>query len=335
MAEKFNLSYFYVVMDVLWLLLGVALIILGANWLTDGAASLAARWGVSDMVIGLTVVALGTSTPELSISIVSALQGSAPLAVGNVVGSNIFNILVIIGIIALVRPIRVMPSIMVNELGLVAISSIALLAIGFSDFLGVSGERIVSRPDGILLLLFFCIFMRYTLAQAKKAPDGDALQKNGGKHKEMSLLKAVLLILAGLAGLVYGGDRFVAGASGVAHSLGMSEAVIGLTIVAAGTSMPELATSLAAALKGNPGIAVGNVIGSNIFNIFFVLGVTATITPLPFGGVTHLDLALMLLASLLFWIFCWKIGKCIVTRIEGAILLAVYVAYIAWQIMMI
>lgn len=143
------------------------------------------------------------------------------------------------------------------------------------------------------------------------------------------------MVVAGLAGLVYGGDRFVAGASGIALSLGMSEAVVGLTIVAAGTSLPELATSVVAAVKGNPGIAVGNVIGSNIFNIFFVLGLTASISPLPFGGVTHIDLAVMLLASLLFWFFCWKIGKCTVTRIEGAILLSVYVTYIAWQILAI
>lgn len=156
-------------MDILWLLLGAILIILAANWLTDGAASIAARRGVSDMIIGLTVVAFGTSAPELSVSMVSAIQGNAPLAVGNVVGSNIFNILVIVGVVALVRPIKVQPSIMVNELGLVIISSLALMAIGFGDLLGSGSERVVSRPDGILLLLFFCIFMRYTFAQAKKS----------------------------------------------------------------------------------------------------------------------------------------------------------------------
>lgn len=319
--------------NVLWLLLGVALIIFAANWLTDGAASIAAKWGVSEMVIGLTVVAFGTSAPELSVSLVSALQGSAPLAVGNVVGSNIFNILVIIGVVALVRPIKVEQSVMVNELGLVTISSIALMAIGFGDLLGAGSQRIISRPDGILLLLFFAIFMRYTFAQAKRAPEGDALQEKGAKHKPMPYWKSILLVIIGLAGLVYGGDRFVAGASGIAMSLGMSEAMVGLTIVAAGTSLPELATSIAAAVKGSPGLAVGNVIGSNIFNIFFVLGTTATILPLPFGGVTHLDLAVMLLAALLFWLFCWKIGKCVITRIEGAILVAVYVAYIAWQVL--
>lgn len=319
-------------LDVIWLLFGVALIIFAANWLTDGAASLARRWGLSDMVVGLTVVAFGTSTPELSISVVSALQGNAPMAVGNVVGSNIFNILVIIGVVAIVRPIKVEPSVMVNEIGLVVISSLALLAIGFSDFLGASGERIVSRSSGILLLLFFLIFLRYTFAQAKSAPESDPAAQKGADKKEMPIWRSILLVIIGLAGLVYGGDRFVAGASGIALALGMSEAVVGLTIVAAGTSLPELAASIAAAIKGNSGIAVGNVIGSNIFNIFFVLGTTATITPLPFGGISHIDLAVMMGASLIFWLFCWKFGKQTITRPEGAILTALYVAYVVYQV---
>lgn len=319
--------------DAVWLIVGVALIIFAANWLTDGAASIARRWGISDMMVGLTVVAFGTSAPELSISLVSALQGSAPMAVGNVVGSNIFNVLVIIGVVSLVRPIKVEPSVMVNELGLVILSSLALLAIGCSDLLGDLGPREVSRVEGILLLLFFAIFMRYTFAQAKSAGPEDPTAEEAARRKEMPVWKSILLVIIGLAGLVVGGDRFVAGASGVAMSLGMSEAMVGLTIVAAGTSLPELAASVAAAIKGNQGIAIGNVIGSNIFNIFLVLGSTATITPLPFGGVSHIDLGVMTLAALLFFFFSWKIGNCIIMRREGAILVAVYVAYIAWQIL--
>lgn len=318
--------------DWFWLLLGVALIILAANWLTDGAASIARRWGISDLVVGLTVVAFGTSTPELSISIVSALQGNAPMAVGNVVGSNIFNILVIIGVVAMIRPIKVEPSVMVNELGLVIISSLALLAIGCGDLLGDDTSREVNRAEGILLLLFFAIFMRYTFAQAKTAPTDDPTATEVASRKELPLWKSIVMVLLGLSGLVWGGDRFVAGASGVAMSLGMSEAMVGLTIVAAGTSLPELAASIAAALKGNPGIAIGNVIGSNIFNIFLVLGITATISPLPFGGVSHLDLGIMMLASLLFFFFSWKIGKCTIVRGEGAILALIYMVYIAYQI---
>ena len=320
-------------MNVIWLLVGVALIIFAANWLTDGAASIARRFGISDLVVGLTVVAFGTSTPELSISIVSALQGNASMAIGNVAGSNIFNILVIIGIVALVRPIKVERSLMINDIGLVVISSLALFVIGYGDLLGVGGERIVTRVNGILLLLFFMIFLRYTFSQANSGQhNDDPAATKGAERKELPIWRSILLIVAGLAGLVYGGDRFVAGASGVAMSLGMSEAVVGLTIVAAGTSLPELAASVAAAVKGNSGIAIGNVIGSNIFNIFLVLGATATIRPLPFGGITHFDLAVMMIASLVFWLFCWKFGKRTITRTEGAILVVAYIAYIANQL---
>lgn len=321
-------------LNVLWLLFGVALIIFAANWLTDGAASIARRFGISDLVVGLTVVSFGTSAPELSISIVSALQGSAPMAIGNVVGSNIFNILVIIGVVAMIRPIKVERSLMVNDIGLVMISAIALLAIGYSDILGDGYGRIVSRVNGILFLLFFIIFLRYTFSQAKNGEhDDDPAAAKGAERKELPLWRSVLMVLAGLSGLVYGGDRFVAGASGVALSLGMSEAVVGLTIVAAGTSLPELAASVAAAVKGNSGIAVGNVIGSNIFNIFLVLGTSATIKPLPFGGITHFDLVVMTLSSLAFWLFCWKFGKRTIKRSEGAILFAFYIAYITYQVM--
>lgn len=223
---------------------------------------------------------------------------------------------------------------MVNDIGLVVISSLALLAIGYGDILGVGTERIVSRVNGILLLLFFMIFLRYTFSQAKSGEhNDDPAAAKGAERKELPVWRSVLLIVAGLAGLVYGGDRFVAGASGVAISLGMSEAVVGLTIVAAGTSLPELAASIAAAVKGNSGIAIGNVIGSNIFNIFLVLGLTATISPLPFGGITHFDLVVMMLASLVFWLFCWKFGKRTITRPEGTILFAFYIAYIIYQIM--
>lgn len=322
-------------MDILWLILGLVLILVGANALTDGASALARRWGVSDLVIGLTVVAFGTSAPELSISIISAINGSAEMAVGNVVGSNIFNVFAIIGVVALVRPISVEKSILSNEIPLVILSSIALLAIGFGPMLGNAGVREVTRTDGILLLLFFAIFMRYTFAQARSGSEtkvDDSIAGQVAAQPVMPIWKSLLWVVGGLAGLVYGGDRFVAGASGIAKALGMSEAVIGLTIVAAGTSLPELATSVAAAIKGKPGIAIGNVIGSNIFNIFFVLGLTSTILPLPFGNITNLDLIVMTLAAVLFWLFGWKFGDRIIKRWEGAVLLAGYIAYIAYQV---
>lgn len=318
-------------MGIFWLLLGTALIIFGANWLTDGASAVAKKWGMSDMTIGLTVVAFGTSAPELSISIVSAINGNAPMALGNIVGSNIFNILVIVGVVALIRPIKVEPSVMVNQIGLIIISSIALLAIGLGDLLGVEGPVEVNRPEGIILLLFLLIFMRYLLVQAKESTD-DITQSSETPAKEMPFWKSALYVLAGLVALIYGGDRFVDGASAIASSLGVSDAVIGLTIVAAGTSLPELAASAVAAIKGNPGIALGNVIGSCILNIFLVLGVTATIVPLPFGGITHIDLYVMMASALLFWLFSWKIGESVIKRGEGVVLIAIYIVYVTWQV---
>lgn len=320
-------------MDYVWLIVGLVLIIAGADWLTDGASSMAKRWGVSDLVIGLTVVAFGTSAPELSISLVSALKGSAPMAIGNVVGSNIFNVLAIIGVVALVRPIRIESSIMQNELPLALLASVALLAIGSGPELGAVPERIVTRPDGILLMLFFLIFMRYTFSQAKGVSGSpDPVGEAAAQKPLMPMWKSVAWVILGLGALVWGGDRFVSGASGIASSLGMSDAVIGLTIVAAGTSLPELATSLTAALKGNTGIAVGNVIGSCIFNIFFVLGLTGAVTPLPFGGIGETDLLVMTGAALLFWLFGWRFGRREIKRWEGGVMLACYVAYVALQI---
>lgn len=319
-------------MDIVWLIIGLLLILGGANWLTDGASAIAKKWGVSDLIIGLTVVAFGTSTPELSIGIISALKGSAPLAVGNVVGSNIFNIFVIIGIVALIHPIQIEKSILNTQIPLVILSSVALLAIGCGPWLGVPGPSEIIRPEGILLFLFFLIFMRYTFSQAKTASPDDPSAKEASSKPVMNIWKAIGLVILGLGALVIGGDRFVSGASGIAASLGMSEALIGLTIVAAGSSLPELATSIIAAIKGKTDIAVGNVIGSNIFNIFMVLGITATILPLPFGGIEVWDLFVMTGAAILFWIFGRQFGDKVINRVEGGFLFACYIAYIVAQI---
>lgn len=319
-------------MDIVWLILGLLLILAGANWLTDGASAIAKKWGVSDLIIGLTVVAFGTSTPELSIGIISALKGSAPLAIGNVVGSNIFNIFVIIGVVALIHPIKIEPSILNTQIPLVILSSVALLAIGCGPWLGVPGPSEITRPESILLFLFLLIFMRYTFSQAKKASPEDPSAQQASSLPPMNVWKAVGLVILGLGALVFGGDRFVAGASGIAASLGMSEALIGLTIVAAGSSLPELATSILAAIKGKTGIAVGNVIGSNIFNIFMVLGITGMIRPLPFEGIGVWDLLVMTGASIMFWIFGRQFGDKVINRFEGGILLSCYIGYIVAQI---
>lgn len=315
-------------LDILLLLIGLALILFGANWLTDGASAVAKRWGVSDLVIGLTVVAFGTSAPELVISVVSAIHGSAGLAVGNVVGSNIFNVLVIIGCVAVLAPIKVDKGNMTNDIPLVILSSLALLVCANSMMLDGLPENVISRSEGLLLLLFFMIFMRYTFSIARNAVNGaEAVDGADADAKKMPLWKSALLIAAGLAGLIFGGEWFVDGASGVARGLNVSESVIGLTIVAAGTSLPELATSMVAALKKNTELAVGNVVGSCVFNVFMVLGVSAVIRPLRLGGIGNFDLLTLVLASVLLWFFGWQIRTRTITRVEGVLLLAVYVAY--------
>ena len=319
------------IINILLLIGGLALILIGANCLTDGASTVAKKWGVSDLVIGLTIVAFGTSAPELVISTLSAIDGSAELAIGNVVGSNIFNILAIIGCVALVMPIKVEKSIMSNEIPLVILSAIAILFCANDILLSGSSTDLLSRGDGLILLLFFAIFMRYTFSIAKNGNSEDSTEE----VKTMSGIKATLFILGGLAGLIFGGQFFVDGASGIASSMGVSESVIGLTIVAAGTSLPELATSVVAALKKNSGMAIGNVIGSNIFNSFFVLGCASTITPLSMGGINNIDLLTMVGASVLFFIFGWLYKQRTITRIEGAAMVACYIAYTTFLVMQV
>ena len=312
--------------DILILLLGLGLILVGANALTDGASAVAKRFGISDLVIGLTIVAMGTSAPELVVSVTAALNDSAELALGNVVGSNVFNILAIVGCTAMVMPISVGKGLMSKELPLVILSSLVMWAVASDTLLDGEAVNVVSRIDGILLLAFFAIFMRYTFSIAKAdSPDTEEI-------KPMPMWKAALWIIGGLAGLIFGGRYFVDGASGIARSLGVSESVIGLTLVAAGTSLPELATSVVAALKKNPGIAIGNVIGSCLFNVFFIIGTAATISPLPLGGITQTDMLTLVGASVLLWFFGLVIGDRKITRVEGTFMVLCFIAYTAWLI---
>lgn len=315
-------------LDVIFLIGGLVLILLGANGLTDGAAAVAKRFKISDLVIGLTIVAFGTSAPELVISAMAAMGGSAEMAIGNVVGSNIFNVLMIIGVTALVMPIQVGQGTLSKEIPLVVLASFALAFMANDIWLDGGNTNIISRIDGLVLLAFFLIFLRYTFAIAHNGGD----EAEGEKIKEMPIWKSILFILGGLAGLIYGGQLFVDGASGIASSLGVSESIIGLTIVALGTSLPELATSVTAALKKNSGIAIGNVIGSNLFNVFFVLGCSATISPLPMGGINNVDMAVLIGSAILFWLVGCFFKKRTITRMEGALLVICYVAYTAFLI---
>ena len=322
-------------LDIVWLILGLVLILYGANLLTDGASAVAKRLGVSDLIIGLTVVALGTSTPELVISVMAAIDGNAPLAVGNVVGSNIFNILMILGVTAVIMPIKIKKSVMSNEIPMVVLSSLILLVMGYSATLDSVPTSIITRTEGIFLLVFFILFMRYMFASARRQKPSevhDPQEADGTRLRQMSGLKSVIFIVAGLGGLIWGGDKFVDGATGIARLMGVSDAVIGLTIVAIGTSLPELATSVVAAIKKENGLAIGNVIGSNIFNVLLILGTAATISPLPFGGVTHTDLWVLTGASVLFWVCGWFFQHRIINRAEGLLMLACYGAYMFYLV---
>jgi cation:H+ antiporter len=303
---------------------GLVLILWGANALTDGAASIAKRFRLSDLVIGLTVIAFGTSAPELAISVLASVEGSPELSIGNVVGSNLFNLLMIVGCTALVAPIHVDRGLMSKEIPLLVLSSVVLLVCANEVWLDGAAVNCVSRSDGLLLLAFFLIFMRYTFSIAHNGAESDAAPT----VKQMPMWKAVLWVVLGLATLIVGGEGFVDGASGLARAWGVSESVIGLTLVAGGTSLPELATSLVAARKGLPDMAIGNVIGSNLFNIFLVLGCSATVCPLPVGGVGNFDFLALVLASVALWVVSRFYREQTITRLEGAALVLAYGVYL-------
>lgn len=315
-------------MSIVYLIGGLVLILVGANALTDGASSVAKRFNISSLVIGLTIVAFGTSAPELTVSLVSALKGSADLAIGNVVGSNIFNTLMIVGCTAAIVPIAITKGTLTREIPLCILASVVLFFCA-SDIL-ISGEdiNIISRSEGLILLCFFAIFLGYTFAIAKNGGG-----ESGATIKDMPVWKSSLFILGGLAALVFGGQLFVDGASDIARSLGVDESIIGLTLVAGGTSLPELATSVVAALKKNPEMAIGNVIGSNLFNIFFVLGCSATISPLTIGGITSIDFYVLIGSSVLLYLFSLFFKTRKITRVEGIVMMACYVAYTVYLIM--
>lgn len=308
-------------MEVFLLIVGLVFILLGANLMTDGAAALAKKFGLSDFIVGLTIVSMMTSAPELVVSLTGAFKGAPSMAIGNIVGSNIFNILVIIGVVAMIKPIHVKKGILNNDIPLVVLSCVVLLLMGW-----LSGMTL-TRLDGIILLVFFAAFMSYTIWMAKKTiPTDDAMGE--AKIKEMKMSMALLYLIFGLIILIKGGNMFVESATVLARILGWSEGLIGLTILAAGTSLPELATSVVAARKGLTGICIGNVIGSCIFNVFFVLGAAAAIIPMPFGSITMLDLWVLLGSAVLFWIYARWIETRTITRLEGASMFVAYVAYI-------
>ena len=333
--------------NIVLLVLGVIIVLKGADWLTDGAVNIATRFGVSQMVIGLTIVAMGTSMPEFCVSMVSAMKGTPDLAVGNVVGSNTLNTLLIVGCSALVAPIMVKRSSVKRDIPFAVVASLLMLLFCLDGAIG--------RVDAAVFFAGFCLFMFVTLKYAKTTEEhaatvatmGAAMataaaastsvseastsQPSAPEASVASMLKAVVMLVVGLLCLIAGSNMFVDNASFVASSLGVSDAVIGLTIVAGGTSLPELATSMVSAKKGNSDIAIGNVIGSNVFNILMIIGITGLVKPMHIAGITTLDLIMMLASMLLMWFFCRTTYK--VKRWEGAVLTIVYLAYLTWLVM--
>lgn len=325
-------------MPLVYLVGGFILLIKGADWLVEGATSLARRLGVSDLMIGLTVVSFGTSAPELIVNIIASLQGSADIAIGNVVGSNISNTLLILGVTAMITPLAVQRSTILKEIPFVLLAS-ATLFIMANDRI-VDGYPIseLSRSDGIAFIGFFIIFIYYTFGIRHNGND-----ENGHTKAERPLWLAWTLFLVGLVGLGIGGNLAVQGAKTIALMLGISEALVGLTVVALGTSLPELAASVVAAKKGNADIAVGNIVGSNIFNIFWILGISAIIKPLPFQPALNTDLFVVVACTVLLFflihngglhrrlLLWWKQERdYILNRHEGMVLFSGYVVYICY-----
>jgi cation:H+ antiporter len=305
--------------------IGFVILIKGAGILVDGAASIARRLKVSDLVIGLTVVAFGTSTPELFVNLIASSKGNTDIAIGNVLGSNIANIFLILGVSSIVYPLAVTKGTVWKEIPFSLLAAVVLLFMANDQLLDKAGASVLTRIDGLTFLCFFTIFVYYTFSIAERV---EGLEEHA-PVRHYGWTRSLLYIIAGLAGLTVGGKWIVDGAIALATKLGMSESLIGLTIVAVGTSLPELATSAVAAHKKNVEIAVGNVVGSNIFNIFFVLGISAIIKPLPFQTKNNIDLGVVILASLMLFFSMFTGKKRSLDRWEGVVFLILYLGYIA------
>jgi len=313
-----TIAYFYFIG-------GFILLIYAAKFLVEGSTSIARKLNISDLIIGLTIVSFGTSAPELIINLISGFDGKAELAIGNVMGSNISNILLIIGITALITSLKVQKNTILSE---IPFSLMAALLFGFlanSNLFSDSNDLEISQLDGFILLFFFSLFMLYIIFMAKQNQDIES-----DEISNFPMNKAIVYVIIGIIGLFFGGKFVVDGAVIIATTWGMSETFIGLTIVGVGTSLPELVTSIVAAFKKNSDIAVGNVVGSNIFNLLWILGITATITPLPFREATNEDILMIILASTIL-ILSMVVGKkYIIERWQGSLYILIYISYIVF-----
>ena len=304
--------------NILLLLVGLGLVVLGADWLVNGASSIARRAGISEFVIGLTIVGFGTSCPELVVSLSGAIEGNSDISVGNVVGSNIFNVLFILGLTAMVLPVGMTDKNRRIDIPITLGVTILLVILGITGSMSGPG---ISRWEGVLMLLVFSAYLFHCF----KSDSKDEFSET--QRATLSITKSIALTLTGLAGLIFGGDLFVDSATALARQIGVSDKFIAVTILAGGTSLPELATSLVAAIKGKEQLALGNILGSNVFNAMMILGLSSVITPLSFASMTIVDIITLVLSAVLLLIWAYTGRKNRIDRREGAAMLLCYVAY--------
>ena len=314
------------VMQFAILVAGLVLIVLGANYLVEGSSSIARKFGLSEFIIGLTIVGIGTSTPEMVVSFMSAFKGNADMAIGNVVGSNIFNSLIILGITALISPMLITKSNLKRDIPMNIIVTALLIVLGLNATIFGKGEDVLSRLDGLILLAIFAWYMYGSFK------NDQAEEQNEEEVKQRSVAVSLLMIAGGLAGLVFGGNLFVDSATALAKLFGVSDKFIAITILAGGTSMPELATCVVAAYKGKGQLALGNILGSNIGNILLILGGASLITPLSMASMTFIDLGLVFVCTLFIMATAYMFEKKTLDRFEGAILLLMEAGYMWYLI---
>ncbi|MBE6230737.1 MAG: calcium/sodium antiporter [Bacteroidales bacterium] len=309
------------------LLLGLILILLGANALVDGSSSIAKKSGLSEFLIGLTIVGIGTSTPEMVVSFMSSFQGNADMSIGNIVGSNIFNTLMILGVTALISPLVITKGNLRKDIPLNIFVTILLIILGMNFSIFGIGQNKLNRIDGIILLTIFVLYMWHSFRH-----DTPTSEEDSDNIKEYSIARSILMIAAGLCGLIIGGRLFVNSSTDLAHSFGISDKFIAITVMAAGTSMPELATCVVAAFKGRGQLALGNILGSNISNILLILGGASLINPLSFTGMTTVDMGILLASSVFILLSAYIFRKKSLDRVEGIILLLLEAGYMWYLI---
>jgi len=315
-------------MEYLLLIAGMVILIYGANLLVQGASSFAKMLNIPNLIIGLTVVAFGTSFPELIINIFASLDGQSDLAVGNVVGSNIINVLLVIGVAAIIKPMQIQSFTVRYELPFSLLAMALLFIVANDGLINHTDYSILHRSDGLIFLSFFVIFIYYTFVVTTQGSQHAA--DEGHDVKEMSKVKSTLYMILGMVGLYFGGEFIVDSATALAKEWGLSEVTIGILVVALGTSLPELATSVVASYKGNADMAIGNIVGSNIFNVFLVLGVSASINPIEFNPSINFDLLVAFVSTLLLFVFVFTGKGRKVDRVEGSIFLVLYISYVVW-----